>query len=151
MLSAIELATPDDRRAIEAIVENAYGHYIERIGTKPGPMRDDYADYIDRRYVHVLKDEKGVAAIIVLIAEPEAMLLDNVAVAPHAQGKGYGRLLMDFAEQQAQEAGLKTIRLYTHELMSENQAIYKKRGYIETHREEQNGLKRVFMEKRLDA
>lgn len=150
-MSEIVLATPDDKAAIEPIVENAYSHYIERIGTKPGPMRDDYADYIDRGYVRVLKDENGVAALIVLIAEPDAMLLDNVAVAPHAQGKGYGRLLMEFAEQQTRDAGLTTIRLYTHELMTENQAIYKKRGYIETHRAEQNGLKRVFMEKSINA
>ena len=147
----IVLATPDDQTAIESIVENAYSHYIERIGMKPGPMRDDYADYINRGYVRVLKDEDGVAAIIVLMVEPDAMLLDNVAVAPHAQGKGYGRLLMEFAEQQTQSAGLTTIKLYTHELMTENQAIYKKRGYLETHRAEQNGLKRVFMEKHLDA
>ena len=73
--------------------------------------------------------------------------LDNVAVSPTAQGKGYGRILLDYAESIARAMGFARIRLYTQVIMTENQAIYAKRGYIETHRAVEKGLHRVFMEK----
>ena len=40
----IRPAQVDDTQAIERIVERAYGVYIERIGTRPGPMDDDFFD-----------------------------------------------------------------------------------------------------------
>jgi GNAT superfamily N-acetyltransferase len=41
----------------------------------------------------------------VLIPETGTMLLDNVAVSPNAQGKGYGRRLIAFAEEEARRQG----------------------------------------------
>jgi len=41
------------------------------------------------------------------------------------------------------------IRLYAHEMMVENIARYRGLGYVETHRAEENGLRRVFMRKPL--
>jgi 3'-phosphoadenosine 5'-phosphosulfate sulfotransferase len=40
----IRPAEPADARAIAEIVERAYGGYVERIGLRPGPMDDDYAE-----------------------------------------------------------------------------------------------------------
>lgn len=145
----IEKARLDDKPAVEAIVSAAYSHYIERNGAVPGPMRDDYAAYIATGLVEVLRDETGVAGVLVLIPEDGCMLLDNVAVSPTAQGKGYGRLLLDHAEASARSLGFPRIRLYTQVIMTENQAIYARRGYIETHRAEEKGLHRVYMQKPL--
>jgi hypothetical protein len=39
--------------------------------------------------------------------------------------------------------------LYTNVLMVENLSLYSSLGYIKTHRGEQNGYSRVFMEKSL--
>lgn len=144
----IRPATPDDLREIEAVVHAAYSPYIARIGKEPGPMQDDYASLIEQGHVHVL-DDGGVAGILVLIPERGAMLLDNVAVRPEARGKGYGRRLLAFAEDEARRHGLGRVRLYTHVLMVENLGLYSSLGYIETHRGEQNGFSRVFMEKPL--
>jgi ribosomal protein S18 acetylase RimI-like enzyme len=77
------------------------------------------------------------------------MLLDNVAVRPEAQGRGHGRRLLAFAEDEARRQGYRCIRLYTHMLMTENLILYPRLGYIETHRGEQNGYSRVFLEKSL--
>ena len=77
------------------------------------------------------------------------MLLDNVAVSPEAQGRGYGRMLLKFAEDSAAEAGYDSIRLYTNEAMVENIALYARIGFIETHRAEEKGLRRVYMTKPL--
>ncbi|MCX8996490.1 GNAT family N-acetyltransferase [Rhizobiaceae bacterium BDR2-2] len=143
-------AAASDRTAVEALVEASYSHYIARIGARPGPMLDDYASSIARGHVNLLRGDGGIEGVLVLIPEEDCLLLDNIAVSPAAQGKGYGRLLMDHAEAEARRLGFRRIRLYTHELMTENQAIYARRGYVETHRQEQKGLKRVFMEKALD-
>ena len=145
----IRPATPDDLAAIERIVKDAYTHYVARIGATPGPMLDDYPARVAQGVVHVLESQDEVQGVIVLIPEPACMLLDNVAVAPLAQGKGYGRALMQWAESVARQAGLGQIRLYTQEMMTENIAIYRRYGYVETHRAQEIGLNRVFMKKTL--
>lgn len=138
-----------DRQAIEEIVRDAYSPYIRRIGRPPGPMLDDYEFLIDKGSVYVVDLEGTIQGIVVLIPEQDAMLLDNVAVAPSAKGTGIGRRLLEFAERSARAAGYRAIRLYTHETMTENIALYSRIGYTETHRAEEKGLKRVFMVKHL--
>jgi GNAT superfamily N-acetyltransferase len=108
-------------------------------------MSDDYAALIEAQRVQVLERDDAIDGLLVLIPEAEALLLDNVAVSPHAQGLGLGRTLMAIAEQTALDLGYCAIRLYTNEAMVENLAIYQRLGYVETHRGEENGLKRVYM------
>ena len=144
----IRSATPADLREVEVVVHAAYGIYIARIGKEPGPMQDDYASLIAQGRVYVL-DDGGVVGVLVLIPERDAMLLDNVAVRPAAQGRGYGRRLLAFAEDEARRQGLSRVRLYTNVLMAENLTLYSSLGYIETHRGEQNGYSRIFLEKSL--
>ncbi len=112
-------------------------------------MLDDYAALIAAGRVHVLDQNGAVQAIVVLIPEADVMLLDNVAVAPAAQGSGLGRTLLYFAERSAAAAGYRQIKLYTNEAMTENIALYARLGYAETHRVEEKGLKRVYMVKTL--
>lgn len=147
----IRSATPADIAEIERIVREAYSPYIARNGATPGPMLDDYPARVAQGVVHVLLSEDGIEGLIVLIPEPDdsCMLLDNIAVSPTAQGKGHGRTLLQWAEDTARRAGFSRIRLYTQEVMSENIAIYTRRGYVETHRATELGLKRVFMQKPL--
>ena len=145
----IRPATLEDIAQIEAIVEAAYSPYIERIGRKPAPMLDDYASQVLARRVHVLVHEQTLSGFVVLIDTEEYLLLDNIAVSPAFKGQGHGRQLLEFAERHAREAGYPTIRLYTNEAMSENIALYTRRGYVETHRVEENGLRRVHMSKSL--
>ena len=142
-------ATAADVASIEAIVQAAYSPYIERIGREPGPMLEDYRQLVQAAGVHVLENAGSVQGFIILLDDGDALLLDNLAVAPDAQGLGYGRMLMDFAERQALDAGFAAIRLYTNEAMTENITLYTRRGYVETHRAEEHGLRRVYMTKQL--
>lgn len=145
----IRPATPDDIPVIERIVAQAYRPYIARIGATPGPMLDDYTARVGQGVVHVLQEGGAIHAVLVLIPEPGCLLLDNIAVLPSAQGKGYGRVLMQYAEDVARLAGYSTIRLYTQEMMTENISIYLRYGYVETHRAQELSLHRVFMKKTL--
>lgn len=141
----IRAAVPADLPAIARIVEAAYSPYIARLGKKPGPMLDDYAAQIAAERVHCLCDDAGVAGFVVLIADEARFLLDNVAVADRARGRGYGRALIVFAEDAAREAGYGSITLYTHEKMHENRALYARLGYRETGLIQEKGFARVYM------
>lgn len=142
-------ANAHDVTAIETIVEAAYSPYIPRIGREPGPMLENYPALVAAGGVHVLENAGRVQGFIILLDSPGALLLDNLAVAPEAQSLGLGRQLMDFAELQARRTSYTAIRLYTHVAMTENIALYTRRGYVETHRAEEHGLHRVYMSKSL--
>ena len=146
----IRLAQPEDREAIETIVRAAYAVYIPRIGKPPGPMLDDYAVLIAGGAVSVIEEaDEEIAALIVLLPKPDHLLLDNIAVRPDRQGRGFGRALVEFAEQEARRQGFTEIRLYTHETMTENIALYLRIGFIESGRGNDSGYDRVFMVKPL--
>src|SRR5712691_10425175 len=141
-------ARPEDRAAVEAIVEAAYSIYIERIGKPPGPMLDDYSRLIEAGAVSVVEEPGGLlAAIIVLVPKPDHLLLDNIAVRPDRQGKGLGRRLVAFAESEARRLGHAELRLYTHVTMTENIALYRRLGFVETGRGREADYDRVFMTK----
>ena len=147
--SIIRQASSADLPTVERIVRAAYARYVERIGKPPGPMNDDYAARIAQQAVWLLSASGEIAGILVLLEEDDHLLLDNVAVDPRHQGKGIGRALIDFAEQEAGRRGHAEIRLYTHQAMHENIAMYPRLGYEETGRGEQAGFHRVFFRKTL--
>ena len=142
----IRPATADDVHDIEQIVVAAYTPYIARIGRPPAPMAADYAHLVATGTVDVLVDD-AVAGVVVTVVETDHLLIENVAVAPWAQGRGHGRRLLDHAEHRARELGLPELRLYTNALMTENLQLYPKLGYIETGRLTENGFDRVYFRK----
>src|SRR5712671_4051028 len=145
----IRAATAADVPAIADIVDQAYRHYIARMGKPPGPMLDDYAARVSEGAVWVLEERAVIAAIIVLLPTPNYLLLDNIAVSPTRHGLGLGRRLLAFAEDEALRRGYREIRLYTHETMVENQRLYTSIGYEEMGRGSEDGYNRVFMRKQL--
>ena len=145
----IRPANVADLPAIERIVSDAYRGYIERIGKPPGPMLDDYAEHVRNHAAWVTEISDQVIGLLILIDQTDDLLLDNIAVAPSHHGRGIGRALLDFAEQEAVRRGYGEITLYTHEKMSENLAMYPALGWVETGRREQNGYQRVFFRKSL--
>ena len=147
--TTIEPARPEDAAAVAACVNAAYARYVPRMGVKPAPMLADYPAEIAAGRVHVLREGGALCGLIVLIAEPDHLFIENVAVDPAAQGHGFGRRLLDFAEAEARRLGLPELRLYTNELMTENIGLYTHLGYVEVDRRLSDGYRRVFMVKRL--
>ena len=145
----IRAATAADVPAIADVVDQAYGHYVARMGKPPGPMFDDYEARVSEGVVWVLEDGAAIAGIIVLLPATDYLLLDNIAVSPARQGSGLGRRLLAFAEAEAVRRGYCEIRLYTHQTMVENQRLYASIGYKETVRGTEAGYDRVFMGKQL--
>jgi GNAT superfamily N-acetyltransferase len=145
----IRVAAAADVPAIVGIVDQAYRHYVDRMGKPPGPMLDDYAARVLEGAVWVLEEGTTLAGIIVLLPATNYLLLDNIAVSPARQGLGLGRRLLAFAEAEALRLGYCEIRLYTHQTMVENQRLYASIGYEETGRGIEAGYDRVFMRKQL--
>jgi N-acetylglutamate synthase-like GNAT family acetyltransferase len=118
-----------DAPAITRVIRAAYAHYPERIGARPRPMDDDYERVIRTDEVWVTAGAGGVDAVLVLAAAADHLFVENVAVAPSAQGAGRGRALLAHAEARAAELRLQEVRLLTHRLISENRSIYEHLGW----------------------
>jgi ribosomal protein S18 acetylase RimI-like enzyme len=128
-------ATSDDASAIAALTDAAYQKYIPLIGRKPLPMTADYAKMAFENEIWLLHVEQQLAGVLVLEHEPDTLLIYSVAIQPEFQKQGLGRHLLAFAEEQAIQAGYRSIRLYTNEKFTYNINLYKSLGYLETSRE----------------
>ena len=144
-------ATADDVPRLAALADAAYGRYVERIGGPPRPMTDDYDEVVHNRHLVTVAERAGeLVGMIVLDIDDEGFLVDNVAVHPAAQGAGIGRLLLEHAEAEAGRAGFDSLYLYTHELATENLALYARIGYVEYDRRRlPEGACLVYLRKRL--
>jgi ribosomal protein S18 acetylase RimI-like enzyme len=150
-MTELRRAVAADAPAMQRIAEAAYAPYLPRMGgLRPGPMDTDYAEAVTRTEAWVAQAaDRQVVGLLLLVAEDDGMLLENVAVLPSHHGRGTGRALLTLAEERAVAVGQTHIRLYTHETMVENQQLYERIGYVETHRTSEHGITRVFYDKRL--
>jgi ribosomal protein S18 acetylase RimI-like enzyme len=142
---SLRRANAADLPAIKAVIDAAYARYLTRMDKPPGPMLRDYGPSVEDGTTWVAGSP--VTAVLTLYPGDDHMLIENIAVDPTAQGRGLGRALMGFAEQEAARLGLTRMTLYTHEVMTENQAIYTHLGYTEVERRTEDGYRRIYMEK----
>jgi len=143
----LRLATAADLPAIKALIEAAYARYLTRMDKPPAPVLRDYGPSVADGTTWVTGSP--ITAVLTLYPREDHLLVENVAVHPDAQGNGLGRALLDFAEREAARRGLTRMALYTHEVMTENQAIYGHLGYTEVDRRAEDGYRRIYMEKTL--
>jgi GNAT superfamily N-acetyltransferase len=143
-------ALPGDAPALRALVRSAYAKWVPLIGREPKPMTADYDKAVRDHLVFVVEAPGRLDAAIELIPAPDHLLVENVAVAPTAQGRGLGTQLMDVAERVARDLGLKELRLYTNAKFAENIGLYEKLGYAITERAAiASGGEVVWMRKQL--
>jgi len=148
-MTTTRAARANDVAVVRRLVQDAYAKYRSRIDVTPAPLTADYAALVAAGAVHVAELDGAVVGVLVLEAHPDHLLIDNVAVAPTAQGHGVGAALLALAERDAADRGLAELRLYTHEQMTENIAYYPRRGYVETHRTDDGTFHRVHFAKTL--
>jgi ribosomal protein S18 acetylase RimI-like enzyme len=146
----IRPAITGDVESIRALVERAYAPWVPIVGLRPGPMDADYEALVAEGDVFVLAAAEAVpdvAGVLVLRPDGDALMVENVAVHPDHQGRGFGQALLEFAESQARARGVAELRLYTHELMTGNIELYRRLGWEEYERRASDGFSRVFMRK----
>lgn len=143
---SLRRARVDDAEGMTALMEAAYAPYVARLGSSL-PVGGDYATEIAQHPVRVADDRGQIVGALVLYPRRDHMLLANVAVHPDHQGQGIGRALLDWAESTARAEGYREMRLFTHQGMPENVALYERLGWVELKSEP--GSNKVAMIKRL--
>jgi N-acetylglutamate synthase-like GNAT family acetyltransferase len=110
-------------------------------------MDADYGAAIAANEVWVVASGERLVGVLVLRPEADHLFVDNVAVEPEEQGSGIGGALLEQAEARAVELGVPELRLLTHELMTENRAMYAHLGWEETERRIEGKFARVYFRK----
>ena len=150
MTTDIEItrATPEDEPLIKLCAQDAFEQYIADIGQKPAPMIADYGSLISSGSIFVAKSsDKTLLGFIVFYQKDNCFLLQSIAVRSDATGKGIGKRMIAFCEEQAKQSGVGSVKLCTNEKMLKNISIYPHLGYHETVRRAQDGFNRVFFKK----
>ena len=153
----IVLAQPSDLAVVRACAEAAYELYVARIGRKPMPMIQDFAEPIKQQQLWLAKTgpikapdqepKRFVRGFALFYQRDDHIHLENVAVFPSAQGLKIGSRLIAFVEAQARSSGLAAVELYTNIHMTENHSYYPYLGYEETHRGTEYGFERIYYRK----
>ena len=148
--------TPKLRRAVaadvapvRALTRAAYAKWVPVIGREPMPMGADYERAVREHRIDLLDVDGSLAALIETVAKADHLLIQNVAVSPELQGRGFGRQLLAHAEKLAASLGHGQIRLYTNKLFAANLVLYGRLGYRIDREEEFKGGIAVHMSKRL--
>jgi ribosomal protein S18 acetylase RimI-like enzyme len=144
-------ATLADAAAARSLTREAYAKWVPVIGREPKPMTTDFDAAIRDHRVDLLCEGERIVALIETVAEPEALLIENVAVSPAYQSRGLGRRLLAHAERLAAAMGYGEIRLYTNARFVDNVALYRRLGYAVTREEPFLGGRVTHMSKRFGA
>jgi len=132
--TSIRRATLEDAPAIRELTRAAYAKWVPVIGREPKPMTTDFSVAIQHHMIDLLSENLTLAGLIETVPADDHLLIENVAVAPEFQGRGYGRALLAHADALSRAMGRVEIRLYTNSRFTENLALYMRYGYVETHR-----------------
>jgi ribosomal protein S18 acetylase RimI-like enzyme len=80
--------------------------------------------------VDILEDASPVG-LIHMVAHPDHLWVETIALDPGHQGRGLGRHLMGHAEAVARSLGLPELRLLTNAAMTSNLRLYTALGFVE--------------------
>ncbi|MCB9947076.1 MAG: GNAT family N-acetyltransferase [Rhodospirillaceae bacterium] len=140
---SIRPAVAGDLDFVRGCVIAGFEPYVARMGRPPMPMLADYAALIGEGHVYVAEFGGTPAGVLVILLEPEAVLVETLAVDGGLRSLGIGQRLLAFAEDTARAEGKSRVRLYTNVLMEDNLVWYPRRGYVETGRSTYDGRHRV--------
>jgi ribosomal protein S18 acetylase RimI-like enzyme len=146
----IRPAVLEDAARIRDLTRAAYAKWAALIGREPLPMQADYERAVVEHTIDVLIVNGALAGLVETIPRPDHLWIENVAVAPERQGRGFGCLLLDEAERRAIQSGRAEIRLLTNQAFTANLELYAKRGYSVDRTEPFRGGTIVHMSKRIE-
>jgi carbohydrate kinase (thermoresistant glucokinase family) len=142
---SIRKARAGDAPRLQAIARTAFATYVARMGREPAPMSANYAAAVAAGHAIVAEGDGVIVGYLIGWPEGDAYFVENVAIDPARQGEGFGRALLQHTIEQAKRLNLPALRLYTNAAMAENLALYRRMGFVETHRTAQGGFDRVHL------
>jgi GNAT superfamily N-acetyltransferase len=146
----IRPALPADVPRIRELTRAAYAKWVTLIGREPLPMQADYQRALAEHTIDLLIVDDELAGLVETILRPDHLWIENVAVEPERQGRGYGRVLLAHAERRAVEVERFELRLQTNEAFAANLTFYAKLAYGIDHTQPFRGGTIVFMSKRIE-
>jgi len=126
----IRRATHSDVSSIRELTRAAYAKWVPLIGREPLPMAADYDIAVQAHNIDLLLIDGQLSALIETIPETSPLLIENIAVLPAYQGKGYGRQMLAHAEKLAKSQGCDSTTLYTNKRFESNIQFYQDYGYV---------------------
>lgn len=138
-----------DAVAIRDVVHAAYAKWVPMIGREPLPMRADYEKAVAEHPFDLAVAQDRIVGMLETMLADDHLWIENVCVAPDAQGRGIGRLLLERAEHKAREAGQDELRLLTNGAFEANVSLYRRQGYTVDREEPFMNGTTVYMSKRI--
>jgi ribosomal protein S18 acetylase RimI-like enzyme len=126
----LRIATSADAGLIRELVRAAYAKWVPLIGREPRPMLADYDQAVREHRIDLLFLADYMVGLIETLLLHEHLWIENVAVSPDAQGRGYGRHLLAHAEQLAVASARPEIRMLTNAAFTANVQLYQRVGYV---------------------
>ena len=125
----IRRAGPSDAAAVRSLTQEAYAQWIPVIGREPLPMKADYEKAVREHEIDLLYSDGQIVALIEVFLTADHLFIENIAVAPEYQGKGFGRYLLRHAEAKARSAHITELRLLTNQAFGTNVQLYQSVGF----------------------
>ena len=142
LMTTLRRAQKSDAQKIEKLVNSAYrGDYSKQGWTTEADLLDgqrtdegkllEMIESKDSRIELLLEDDRLLGCVY-LNLEAGALYLGMLTVEPTLQDKGYGKVLLQRAEDVAREMGMTEIRMTVINNRPELMAYYERRGYKPT-------------------
>lgn len=119
---------------------------------EPGfdPFASGYAEEADLACFLILRERgRPVGCGAVRLLDEHTGEIKQMWIAPELRGMGLSSRLLRVLEREARELGLTKMRLDTHHSLVEAEALYRKAGYAEIDRYNDNPYADLFFEKTL--
>lgn len=97
--------------------------------------------------IHLICNQTEILGYIAFWPTADEMFVDTLAVSPKYHRRGLGSRLLAFADTETSRLGLRAVTLFTKAKMQGNLRFYRRRGYRETGRCDDDGFCRVFYAK----
>ncbi len=128
-------ATPAQNAVVHHILQQAFAGYVGRLRDDATPGPYPWLDAaIERSDVYVALEDGAVVGVLATSHKGDDLMLGFLGVDPANQGKGIGGWLLEQIAVQARNTGIRTLRLHTAVIMTDLLRLYRRHGFVETHR-----------------
>ncbi|TCU38848.1 GNAT family N-acetyltransferase [Rhizobium azibense] len=128
------------------LILSSFAHMNGRINPPSSALSltsQSLAEKTVREIGYVALEDEDLLGCMFLRPEPGCLYLGKLAVAPEAQGRGVGKLLLQVAEMAAKERLLSALRLETRIELTENHSVFAAWGFAKTAEKSHPGFDRI--------